>query len=162
MKRSAMRRSRKRINPIGARTRKWRNIRDQVVDPELAARGVFSCEFKGYLPGDCWGRLERAHSMKRRKFHTDEDWAEVALGCHRHHACIEKMLAPDMAREVRAAVARRQIKSDLPPISLASPDLSNSPETVPQPSALEPGDSPMSPDKEQDPEDAAWSTQCPF
>lgn len=119
MKRSPMRRSRKRINPIGARTEKWNTIRDEVVDPELRARGIYFCELRELLPEiTCGGPLERAHSMKRRKFHTDEDWAEVALACHRHHEHIEKWLAEDMAKIVRAAIAHRAVKSELPAILL--------------------------------------------
>jgi len=110
---------RRRINPIGPRTRKWRKIRDEVVNPELAARGISHCEFAGYLPGKCWGRLERAHSMKRNKLKSDEDWAEAALSCSKHHKYMDEVLCAvsheEMLQAVKAAIARRP-----PPIDFST------------------------------------------
>lgn len=85
-------------------------IRDEVVDPELQARGINHCEFLGYLPGECsrFGRLQRCHSKKRRKLVSDADWAEVAAGCQAHHDYLDLVLdAEEMKAAVQAAIARR-------------------------------------------------------
>lgn len=82
MKRSWPMRSRKPLNRAGRRTKNWRKAW-RFLKPELEKRGRTGCEFK-FIPHECWGPLDPAHSKKRRNMKGNDIYA-VALGCRAVH-----------------------------------------------------------------------------
>ena len=83
LKRSGIRRSlRPTLKKIGRRTKEWRTAW-RFLKPELEKRGRTGCEF-GFIPHECWGPLDPAHSKKRRNMKGNDIYA-VALGCRYIH-----------------------------------------------------------------------------
>jgi hypothetical protein len=82
LERTPLTRSRKPINKKGRRTADW--IRAwRFLKAELEKRGRTSCEFK-FIPHECWGPLDPAHSKKRRNMKGNDIYM-VALGCRAIH-----------------------------------------------------------------------------
>lgn len=93
MKRSAMKRSSKpmkrtRLKKVGRRTKDWRNAW-RFLKPELEKRGRTQCEFK-FIPHECWGPLDPAHSKKRRMM-KGADIYMVAIACRYIHNVLDLM-----------------------------------------------------------------------
>jgi hypothetical protein len=87
MKRSEMKRvpgtaRMKPMNKIGRRTVDWRKVW-RFLKPELEKRGRTKCEFK-FIPHECWGPSDPAHSKKRNKMRGDDIYA-VAIACRYIH-----------------------------------------------------------------------------
>lgn len=82
MKRSQLSRSRRPMKKIGRRTNDWRRAW-RFLKPELEKRGRTGCEFK-FIPHECWGPLDPAHSKKRNKMKGDDIYM-VAIGCRMIH-----------------------------------------------------------------------------
>lgn len=89
LKRSEMKRvpgaarlERKPINKIGRRTKDWRAVW-RFLKPEFDKRGRTGCEFK-FIPHECWGPLDPAHSKKRNKMRGSDIFA-VAIACRYIH-----------------------------------------------------------------------------
>jgi hypothetical protein len=80
--RKPLNRSRKPLNKIGRRTKDWRAAW-RFLKPELEKRGRTGCEFK-FIPHECWGPLDPAHSKKRNKMKGNDIYA-VAIACRYIH-----------------------------------------------------------------------------
>src|SRR5215211_8266495 len=77
-----LRPSRRPMKKIGRRTRDWRSAW-RFLKAELDKRGRTGCEFK-FIPHECWGPLDPAHSKKRNKMKGNDIYM-VALGCRMIH-----------------------------------------------------------------------------
>jgi hypothetical protein len=82
LKRTPMKRSLRPMKKIGRRTQNWRKAW-AFLKPELEKRGRTSCEFK-FIPHECWGPLDPAHSKKRNKM-KGNDICMVAMACRYIH-----------------------------------------------------------------------------
>ena len=88
MKRTPMRRARKPMKKVGRRTRDWRKAW-RFLKPELEKRGRTGCEFT-FIPHECFGPLDPAHSKKRNKMKGNDIYA-VAMGCRAVHNFLDLM-----------------------------------------------------------------------
>lgn len=70
---------------------------------EFAEKGITRCEHCQTDNG-----LTFAHSKKRKDIKTEFDKKEVALLCLPEHMRIEQLPPVEMAREVRAYIAKRE------------------------------------------------------
>lgn len=70
------------MNKIGPRTKKWRKAW-RFLKPEFDKRERTKCEF-GFIPHECWGPLDPAHSKKRGKMKGNDIYT-IALGCRAVH-----------------------------------------------------------------------------
>jgi hypothetical protein len=82
LKRSALKRSQRPINKTGRRVADWRKAW-RFLKPELEKRGRTGCEFR-FIPHECWGPLDPAHSKKRNKM-KGHDIYMVAIACRYIH-----------------------------------------------------------------------------
>lgn len=82
LKRSAMKRSLRPMKKVGRRTRDWRGAWG-FLKAEFDKRGRTGCEFK-FIPHECWGPLDPAHSKKRRMMRGNDIYM-VAIGCRYIH-----------------------------------------------------------------------------
>lgn len=78
--RSELKRSR--LNKVGPRTKRWQQVW-RFLKPQLAKRDITSCEF-GFIPHECEGPLDPAHSKKRGKMKGNDIYA-VSLACRKIH-----------------------------------------------------------------------------
>lgn len=92
---------RKPINKVGPRTKKWRTAW-RFLKPELEKRGRTGCEF-GFIPHDCGGPLDPAHSKKRGKVKGKDIYA-VAMCCRQFHDRMEVMPHEQMESLVMKAI----------------------------------------------------------
>lgn len=77
-----LKRSRRPINKSGRRTANWLAAW-RFLKPELEKRGRTGCEF-GFIPHECWGPLDPAHSKKRSKMKGNDIYM-VAIACRLIH-----------------------------------------------------------------------------
>lgn len=70
---------------------------------EFDRRGIRNCEHCGTGFG-----LTFAHSLKRKDIKTAEQMKECALLCLPEHMRIEQLPPAEMAKEVRAYIAKRE------------------------------------------------------
>ena len=82
LKRSPMTRSRRPMKKIGRRTNDWRKAW-RFLKPELEKRGRTGCEFN-FIPHECWGPLDPAHSKKRNKMRGNDIYM-VGIACRYIH-----------------------------------------------------------------------------
>lgn len=82
MRKTQIERSRKPMRKIGRRTKDWRRAW-RFLKPEFEKRGRTRCEFK-FIPHECWGPLDPAHSKKRNKMKGNDIYT-VAIGCRYIH-----------------------------------------------------------------------------
>lgn len=82
LERKPLNRSRKPMNKIGRRTKDWRKAW-KFLKPELEKRGRTGCEFS-FIPHECWGPLDPAHSKKRNLMKGSDIYA-VAMACRAVH-----------------------------------------------------------------------------
>jgi hypothetical protein len=76
------------MNKIGPRTKKWRKAWRRL-KPQLEKHNRTSCEFK-FIPHECWGPLDPAHSKKRGKMRGQDIYA-VAIACRYIHNFLDLM-----------------------------------------------------------------------
>jgi hypothetical protein len=88
MKRSWLTRSRKPMNRVGRRTKDWRKAW-RFLKVEFERRGRTSCEFE-FIPHECWGPLDPAHSKKRRNMKGNDIYA-CAIACRYIHNFLDLM-----------------------------------------------------------------------
>lgn len=94
--------NRARFNRIGRRTKDWRKVW-RFLKPELEKRGRTSCEFR-FIPHECRGPLDPAHSKKRNKLRGNDIYA-VAIACRRVHEILDyQMSHEDMEQAVMKAI----------------------------------------------------------
>lgn len=74
---------------IGRRTKSWLAVWAWL-KPRLEKAGRTSCEFD-FLPHDCWGRLDPAHSKKRRDM-KDLDIYAVGIACAQAHRILDEVM----------------------------------------------------------------------
>lgn len=93
---------RKGLRRVGPRTKAWLTIW-RWLKPRLEAAGRTSCEFD-WIPHECWGRLDPAHSKKRRLWKGNDIYT-VAIACQNVHAILDEQMAhEDMERSVIKAI----------------------------------------------------------
>jgi hypothetical protein len=94
----------RRMNRTGRRTNDWRRAW-RWLKPRLEARGRTQCEFD-FIPHECGGGLDPAHSKKRRLMSGTDIYA-VAISCRNFHRVLdEKMTHQEMERTVLRAIER--------------------------------------------------------
>lgn len=88
LERKPLNRTRKPMNKIGRRSKDWRKAW-RFLKPELEKRGRTGCEFK-FIPHECWGPLDPAHSKKRRNMKGNDIYA-CAIACRYIHNFLDLM-----------------------------------------------------------------------
>jgi hypothetical protein len=97
---AAAKRGRSRLRVNGRRTNDWLKAW-RFLKPELEARGRTGCEF-GFIPHDCWGRIDPCHSKKRRMMEGNDIYI-LALGCAQAHRILDEAMSH---AEMETAVLR--------------------------------------------------------
>lgn len=89
---------RARMSRVGRRTNDWRKAW-RFLKPRLEARGRTHCEFS-FIPHECGGGLDPAHSKKRGKMRGTDIYA-VAIACRRVHDILDGViLHPVLSRRL--------------------------------------------------------------
>jgi hypothetical protein len=86
LQRSAIRKSSKTRLGRGPRMRAWEAVW-RWLEPKLRAAGRTKCEF-GFLVHECWGKLDPAHSKKRRKMEGLDVYV-IARACRQAHEILD-------------------------------------------------------------------------
>lgn len=74
------------INRNGRKTDDWHKVW-RWLKPRLERAGRTKCEF-WFIPHECWGPLDPAHSKKRRNMQGDDIYA-VGMACRRSHDILD-------------------------------------------------------------------------
>lgn len=81
-------RQRKPIRTVGRRSKEWRRVWDWL-KPRLEKAHRTQCEFD-FIPHNCFGPLDPAHSKKRNKMQGDDIYA-VAIACRNIHRVLDEV-----------------------------------------------------------------------
>lgn len=93
-------RRRGKLRANGRRTNDWRKVW-RFLKAEFEKRGRTRCEF-GFIPHECYGRLDPCHSKKRRLMGGNDIYT-VALGCQNVHRILDEVFSH---AEMETAVLR--------------------------------------------------------
>jgi hypothetical protein len=90
------------LNKVGPRTHDWLKAW-RFLKPRLEAAERTRCEF-GFIPHECYGRLDPCHSKKRRLM-QGTDIYDVAIGCQNVHEILDnRMSHEEMFEAVMRAI----------------------------------------------------------